>query len=203
MAHKSLRHRPEVDMTPMVDLGFLLVTFFMMTTQFAPSELTMITTPAATSEDKLPESNNAVIVVSSDNKVFFRMDGVKHVKLLGEKLNSRYNMGLTQSEIETFSHQTGFGLPFSQLKQYLSLSGEQQKNMQTQFSGIPVGTGSEINELTDWIIFARIVNNDARLVIKGDKATNYPVIKKVMDTLQACNVNKFYLITDTKEKPEI
>jgi len=186
----------------MVDLGFLLVTFFMMTTQFAPSELTMITTPAATSEDKLPESNNAVIVVSSDNKVFFRMDGVKHVKLLGEKLNSRYNMGLTQSEIETFSHQTGFGLPFSQLKQYLSLSGEQQKNMQTQFSGIPVGTGSEINELTDWIIFARIVNNDARLVIKGDKATNYPVIKKVMDTLQACNVNKFYLITDTKEKPK-
>jgi biopolymer transport protein ExbD len=203
MAHKSLRHRPEVDMTPMVDLGFLLVTFFMMTTQFSPAELTKVTAPAATSEDKLPEANNAVIVVSSENKVFFRMDGVKHLKALGEKLNDRYKLGLTQSEIESFSHQTGFGLPFSQLKQYLTLSNERQKSLQGQFQGIPVGTGSEINELTDWIIFARIVNNDARLVVKGDKATNYPVIKKVMDTLQACIVNKFYLITDTKEKPKL
>lgn len=201
MAHKSLRHRPEIDMTPMVDLGFLLVTFFMMTTQFAPSDLAKVTAPAATTEEKLPESNNATIVVSSDNKVFFRMDGTAHVKSLGEKLNAKYNLGLTESEITKFSHQTGFGIPFSGLKQYLGLSEKDQKSMQAQMPGIPVDT-TGINELTDWIIFARIANNDARLVVKGDRATNYPVIKKVMDTLQSCNVNRFYLITDKKDKPK-
>jgi biopolymer transport protein ExbD len=198
MAHKSLRHRPEIDMTPMVDLGFLLVTFFMMTTTFAPSDMAKVTAPSATSEDKLPESNNATIVVSSDNKVFFRMDGVAHVKALGEKLNAKYNLGLTESEITKFSTQTGFGMPFSGLKQYLGLSSKDQKNMQEQMPGIPVDPAND--ELTDWIIYARIANNDARLVVKGDKATNYPVIKKVMDTLQACNVNRFYLITDKKAK---
>jgi len=74
--------------------------------------------------------------------------------------------------------------------------------MQEQMPGIPVDT-TGINELSDWIIYSRIANNDVRLVVKGDKATNYPVIKKVMDTLQSCNVNRFYLITDKKDKPKI
>jgi len=188
-------------MTPMVDLGFLLVTFFMMTTQFAPSDLAVITTPRATSESKLPESNNGTIVIASDGRVFFRMDGVSHVKALGEKLNTKYSLGLTEDEITKFSHQTGFGMPVSGLKQYLGLNSENQKNMQAQLPGIPIEKGK--NELTDWLIYARIVNQDVRMVIKGDKKTNYPVIKRVMDTLQECNVNRFNLITDSKEKPKI
>jgi len=153
MGHKSLRHRPEVDMTPMVDLGFLLVTFFMMTTQFSPADLAKITAPAATSEEKLPESNNAVIVVSSDNKVYFRMDGTKHVRALGEQLNKRHNLGLSDSDLTKFSTQTGFGMPLSGLKQYLELSDSAQKNMQAQLPGIPVDPSN--NELTEWIILLR------------------------------------------------
>jgi len=65
--------------------------------------------------------------------------------------------------------------------------------------GIPIEDGS--NELTDWLIYTRIVNPDVRMVIKADKATNYPVIKKVMDTLQSCNINRFNLITDVEAKP--
>jgi len=201
MGHKSLRHRPTVDMTPMVDLGFLLVTFFMMTTQFAPSDLAAVTTPHATSETKLPEANNGTIVISTDGRVFFRMDGTSHVKALGQKINSKYSLGLTEDEIEKFSHQTGFGMPVSGLKQYLGLSTENQKNVQATLPGIPVEEGR--NELTDWIIYARIVNQDVRMVIKGDRTTHYPVIKKVMDTLQECNVNRFNLITDKEDKPKI
>jgi len=194
---KMKRHIPTIDMTPMVDLGFLLVTFFMMTTQFQPSELATITTPRATAQTKLPEANNATVVVSKDNRVFFRMDGTKNLKTLGEKLNSKYNLGMTESDIEKFSHKSGFGLDLRGMKQFLSLTETQQKN--TAMSGIPVDDDNNNNQLADWIIYARIANPDVRLVVKGDKETNYPVIKKVTDTLVRCNVNKFYLITDTKE----
>jgi len=189
---KITRHSPVLDMTPMVDLFFLLVTFFMMTTTFAPSDFVTITSPHATSEVKLPETNNGTIVVSSDNRVFYRTDGTKNLMKLGEKLNEKYGLGLTASELEKFSRQTGFGMPLSGIKQFLNLTEAQQKN--TTLPGIPVETGK--NELLDWIIYTRIVNPDVRMVVKGDRATNYPVIKKVMDSLQDCNVNRFNLITD-------
>jgi len=186
------RHSPSLDMTPMVDLFFLLVTFFMMTTTFAPSDLVQISTPHATSEVKLPETNNGTIVVSSDGRVFYRTDGTKNLRKLGERLNEKYSLGLTDSELEKFSRQSGFGMPLSGLKQFLNLTDIQQKN--TALPGIPVGTGQ--NELLDWIVYTRIVNPDVRMVVKGDKTTNYPVIKKVLDSLQDCNVNRFNLITD-------
>jgi biopolymer transport protein ExbD len=183
------RHSPVLDMTPMVDLFFLLVTFFMMTTQFSPTEFVVVTTPHA--------SNNAVVVIGADGTVFFRTDQAKHVKALGQKLNAKYNLGLTEAEIEKFSQQKGFGMPLAGMKQFLNLTDEQQKNI--AMPGIPIEDGS--NELTDWLIYTRIVNPDVRMVIKADKATNYPVIKKVMDTLQSCNINRFNLITDVEAKP--
>lgn len=190
------RHRPEIDMTPMVDLGFLLVTFFMMTTQFAPTDLVSVITPHATAENKLPETNNAVVVISKDNRVFFRLDGRRNLRALGEKLNAKYNLCLTEAELVEFSRQTGFGMPLSGIQQFLNLTSEQQKN--TSLPGIPIQIGE--SELTDWLIYSRVVNPDARMVIKADKGTAYPVIKRVMDTLQNCNINRFNLVTETEAK---
>ena len=191
---KIKRHSPTLDMTPMVDLFFLLVTFFMMTTTFAPSDFVQITTPHATSEVKMPETNNGTIVVSADGRVFYRTDGAKNLRKLGERLNEKYGLGLTENELEKFTRQTGYGMPMSGLKQFLNLTEAQQKN--TTMPGIPVDKGQ--NELLDWIVYTRVVNPDARMVVKGDKTTNYPVIKKVLDSLQDCNVNRFNLITDTE-----
>jgi biopolymer transport protein ExbD len=186
-------------MTPMVDLGFLLVTFFTMTTQFAPTDLVNIVTPHATAENKLPESNNAVVVISKGGLVFFRLDGRKNLRALGEKLSAKYNLCLTEAELTEFSRQSGFGMPLSGMQQFLNLTSEQQKN--TSMPGIPIQIGQ--NELIDWLIYSRVVNPDARMVIKADKGTAYPVIKRVMDTLQNCNINRFNLVTETERKQNI
>jgi biopolymer transport protein ExbD len=189
------RNRPTVDMTPMVDLGFLLVTFFMMTTQFAPNDLVTVSIPHSSSEIKLAESNVATILISKEGKVFFRMDGTKSLKALGTSLNGAHNLGLTDAEIEKFSTMSGYGLPFAGIKEYLNLSEVDQKRV--MLPGIP--TEAVRNELADWIMFARIANPKAIFSVKGDKETPYPAVKGVMDTLQFRNINRFGLITDTEK----
>ncbi|MBL0078360.1 MAG: biopolymer transporter ExbD [Bacteroidetes bacterium] len=42
---KPHRSSTTIDMTPMVDLAFLLVTFFMLTAKFRPEEPVQVTTP--------------------------------------------------------------------------------------------------------------------------------------------------------------
>ena len=47
---KLAAHQPHIDMTPMVDLFMLLLTFFMLTTSFKPSEAVQVDTPNSVSE---------------------------------------------------------------------------------------------------------------------------------------------------------
>jgi len=196
MAQKKVkRRRPEIDMTPMVDLGFLLVTFFMMTTQFAPTDLVTVTVPHAATEQKLPESNITTILISDTGTVYFRMDGTRNQKALGNNLNLAFGLGLTEEEIDEFSRLSGYGTPIAGIKDFLQLSEVQQK--ETVQPGIPVY--EDRNELGEWLMYARIANPNARMVIKADKKTPYHVVKEVMNTLQAHNINRFGLITDTEE----
>jgi biopolymer transport protein ExbD len=59
----------KIDMTPMVDVAFLLLIFFMSTTQFKPPENVQINLPGSHSSLKLPESDILIISVSKDNKI--------------------------------------------------------------------------------------------------------------------------------------
>jgi biopolymer transport protein ExbD len=62
MLKKRRRIGISIDMTPMVDIGFLLLIFFMSTTQFRPPEVDQIELPDSSSEAKSPESE--IITVS-------------------------------------------------------------------------------------------------------------------------------------------
>jgi biopolymer transport protein ExbD len=57
------------------------------------------------------------------------------------------------------------------------------------------------NELADWIWQTRLVNNNVRVAVKGDRETGYPTVKRVIATLQEKKVNRFNFIT-SMEKAE-
>lgn len=59
-----------IDMTPLVDVSFLLLTFFMLTTQFKPPEDVKIDLPMSQSPAKLPESDVMTIFVDKSDSLY-------------------------------------------------------------------------------------------------------------------------------------
>ena len=72
--HKKKRLGTRIDMTPMVDVAMLLLTFFMLTTQFKPPEDVEVVLPASHSEFKLPESHIMMLYVTKDGKIWLGFD---------------------------------------------------------------------------------------------------------------------------------
>jgi biopolymer transport protein ExbD len=66
-----------VDLTPMVDLGFLLVTFFMLTTTFSKPQTMEINLPVNDPTEKVEdvnavkESKTITVILGADNKVIW------------------------------------------------------------------------------------------------------------------------------------
>jgi len=58
----------------MVDVAFLLLTFFMLTTQFKPPDTVQIILPTSHSAFKLPESDVMTVTISKDNRLFLGVD---------------------------------------------------------------------------------------------------------------------------------
>jgi biopolymer transport protein ExbD len=71
---KKARVAVKIDMTPMVDVAFLLLTFFMLTTQFRPPEEVQIILPSSHSAFKLPETDVMMVSISKDSRVFLGFD---------------------------------------------------------------------------------------------------------------------------------
>jgi biopolymer transport protein ExbD len=65
MLKKMRRIGIAIDMTPMVDVAFLLLIFFMCTTQFKPPEKDKITLPESNSPAKSPESDIITISITA------------------------------------------------------------------------------------------------------------------------------------------
>jgi biopolymer transport protein ExbD len=80
--HKKVRAKKNsthIDMTPMVDLAFLLLTFFMLTTTFGKPKTMEINMPVKPdNEENKMEVNNAITLLLSDNdKIYWYFGELK------------------------------------------------------------------------------------------------------------------------------
>src|SRR5215210_5881766 len=97
------RKSTAIDMTAMCDVAFLLLSFFILTTKFKPSEAVPINTPSSVANKIAPENDVLMISLNKDGKVFLSVgdsqrDKDKKVAMLNY-LNQQHNLGLTAGEI--------------------------------------------------------------------------------------------------------
>ncbi len=195
---KPKRQGIHIDMTPMSDLAWLLLTFFILTTQFKPKEGVTIDTPSSISQIKLRDHGMMKISVTHDGLYYFSMDEEEYKIPLLEAMGEKYNIQFTEAEKNEFKNLTDFGVPIQQLKQYLDMPEEERAGV--QIPGIP---GDSTNaQITDWVFEARRLAKEKEdtliLGIRADVKTQYPRFKNLLGRLQDRTMNKFQLITDAE-----
>jgi biopolymer transport protein ExbD len=161
----------KMDMTPMVDVGFLLLTFFMLTTQFRPPEDVQVDIPSSHSEIKLPEKDVMLIAIDKDSRIFLGMDAQRvRQRVFSEFVNNHWN---------DYSNELKHRYDSPERMALLAPSIEVTKE-----------------ELPNLLIKARTTNPKLRTVIKGDVEAEYGVTQDIMDILQKTNITRFNLVTD-------
>ena len=191
-----------VDMTPFVDVAFLILTFFIMATKFKPPEPVEITPPNSVSTKELPENDAILITLDSAGRVYFSMltekEPLKKYEVV-KNLNSTRNLGLTEAEMQNFIKTHSIGVPFSQLKSLLAIPQEEQGNVKQP--GIPLDTLG--GELVYWIRDAVSVFAGRKInyLVKGDNHAKYPAFKMVLGAFKRNDIYKFNLVTMQEDAP--
>jgi len=201
---KVARKSTWVDMTPFVDVAFLLLTFFMLATKFKPAEVIQIDTPTSTAQIAIPD-NTIQISVDKEGRVFLGFDGPKTRKKTLDGIASKYKLSFTAAEYASFEGLDQFGVPITQLKDFLDKTPDQQKQLVVKtVTGIPVDTGvaAKTRDFYDWVREARLANPKAVIAIKGDRSAKIPVFNKIIRVLQDQDANRFNLITGMVSGPQ-
>ena len=201
---KVPRKSTAIDMTAMCDVAFLLLSFFILATQFKPSEALAVETPTSVS-NKVAELKDAVLITfDKAGKVYFSVsdENTSEKGEIIEEINKSKNLGLSPQEMQNFKNGGSYvGVPFSQLKSYLQKTPEQLVG--ANLAGIPV-TDTLNNELTEWMRAAvtAFQGTKMNLMVKGDNNAKYPSFKGVITAFKKNDQMKFKMITNTEGVPE-
>ncbi len=201
---KMPRKSTDTDMTPFVDIAFLILSFFIMATKFKPPETVEITTPGSVLSQPLPENNAIMISMDSLNRVFFTIlsekDPSKYTTII-QGINTSQNLGLSPAEIANFRKVYMIGVPFAGLKQLLAMDVKEQEKF--KLPGIPV-MDTLNNQLVWWIREAKVAFAGQKLnyLIKGDNNSKYPAFDAVLSALKKNDEFKYNLVTSLDGVPD-
>ncbi len=202
---KMPRKSTDTDMTPFVDVAFLILSFFIMATKFKPPEPVTITTPNSVSSQDLPADDAVMVTIDTANRVFFSVLAEKDKTIFDDvikKVGTIRNITFSNDQIMNFRKTFAVGVPFSQLPSLLSLEPENQTA--SSQAGIPVMDTLD-NQLVTWIQAAKEVYRDRqkglKYLIKGDGESKYPTFEAVVSAFKLNDEFKYNLVTSLENAP--
>ena len=208
---KVAAHAPSIDMTPMVDLAFLLVTFFMLTASFRMAEPVIVDPPSSQSDKTLPE-NTVLVTVDNIGRAFFGVgNGEARANTLAQ-MSEKYGVKFNADQMKKFGGLSSFGVEIKDLPRYLDATEGERLKFQPQ-KGVPLDSVN--NQLRDWInisatelniIYMRnkdkasesgqpFLGEKPRYAIKADGKAKYIFVKDVFKTFTDMKIYTFNLIT--------
>lgn len=204
-------------MTPMVDLAFLLVTFFMLAASFRSSEPVQVDVPSSISDKIIPE-NVLLVTIDKGGQVFFNLSGVEARRELLQNMSAKYKVAFTPEQIEQFTFMTSFGCTMQELPRYISTPGQERAKLNTT---IPMDSTN--NQLKDWIFYGNVAAlnsgktayeeaklkgeapeiNDykPKFILKVDGKAAYVHAQNVINVFRDLDLNNLNFITSMEQAP--
>jgi len=136
---KVARKSTSIDMTAMCDVAFLLLSFFILTTKFKPSEALAVVTPNSVSAKAAPENDVVLITIDKEGRVYLSVSdkNTSEKRAIIDAINTSKSLNLTAAQKAAFARANSYvGVPFSQLGGLLSTPPDDIKKI--KMAGIPV-----------------------------------------------------------------
>lgn len=190
-------------MTAMCDVAFLLLSFFILTTKFKPSEALSVETPNSVSAKVAPENDVVLITIDKDGKVYLSVSdkNTSEKRAMITAISSSKQLNLSDAQIKAFMRTGSYvGVPFTQLGGLLNTPKDDIGKI--RMDGIPV-TDSSNNQLVDWLYAAKqaFEGRKMELLIKGDNGSKYPSFQGVLNAFKKNDLLKFQMVTNPEGVP--
>jgi len=182
---RAKKSSTRIDMTPMVDLGFLLLTFFILTTTFNKPQAMEINMPVKDKDlteeekNKVPAKHTLNIILTDKNVVYWYFGVADPSKALPSLTKTNYS-------------QNG-------IRKLLIAENNERHNMYNQIElwKKEVSTGKLTNDAyREKVKVYRKTNQMSSLIVllKPDKDSNYKNVVDALDEMAICNIGSYALL---------
>lgn len=178
---KQKKHAGRVDLTPMVDLGFLLITFFMLTTSMLKPQTMELSVP---SKDKVQEDEQNKVKASQAITV-----------LIGKANKLYYYFGAPENGIDPELVETDYSSEGIR-KMLLSRNAEVVKNvnqLKLDKAAKKVNEEDYLKKLSEY----RAAKSAPTIMIMATDDSNYKNLVDILDEMNICNLARYAIVDIT------
>lgn len=178
---KTKKHSTRVDLTPMVDLGFLLITFFMLTTSMLKPQSMDLSVP---SKDKVEEEEQNKVKASQAITV-----------ILGKENELYYYFGTQENGVDPKVEKTDYsstGIRKMLIEKNIDVM-KQVTDLKKEKADKKVDEETYKKRLSEY----KSAKTAPIVVIKAMNESNYENLVDILDEMQICNIGRYAIVDIT------